>query len=94
MRQQNGSKAVADAAWAKDVVAPRLIPTDYDPLADWAASSDWALLSKRAFVRVPNKVIASRHTIKTIASITAYSTAVGPSSEMRNRRIRSAHVFM
>jgi hypothetical protein len=36
---------------------------------------------------VPTELIAAKHTTTIKASMTAYSTAVGPSSETRNRRI-------
>ncbi len=38
-------------------------------------------------VFVPNELIATRHTTIIKASITAYSTAVGPSSDVRKRCI-------
>jgi hypothetical protein len=43
---------------------------------------------------VPIELIAVKHTITIKASITAYSTAVGPSSETRKRRNFRASDFM
>jgi hypothetical protein len=45
-----------------------------------------ATLLKAELAFVPIDVIAVKHTITIKASITAYSTAVGPSSETRKRR--------
>src|SRR5438128_1770186 len=46
------------------------------------------------FAFVPIERIAVKHTITIKASITAYSTAVGPSSETRNRRTFKARLFI
>jgi hypothetical protein len=46
-----------------------------------------AALLNMLLVLEPSELIAVKHTIMTRASITAYSTAVGPSSEARKRRI-------
>ena len=43
---------------------------------------------------VPNVVIALRQTITIKANITAYSTAVGPSSDTMKRRNFNARFFM
>jgi hypothetical protein len=43
---------------------------------------------------VPIELIAVKHTITIKASITAYSTAVGPSSQTRKRRNFKASDFM
>ena len=46
---------------------------------------DVEMLLKVVLAFVPTAVIAVRQTITIRASITAYSTAVGPSSETRKR---------
>jgi hypothetical protein len=46
------------------------------------------------FALVPKVVIALRHTITIRANITAYSTAVGPSSDLMNCRNFKARFFI
>lgn len=48
---------------------------------------EFATFVNVALVLVPTEVMAVKHTITIRASITAYSTAVGPSSETRKRCI-------
>jgi hypothetical protein len=50
--------------------------------------TDEAMKEKVLFVLLPRVVIAAIHTTMIRASITAYSTAVGPSSAFRNSTIR------
>src|SRR5438067_1462771 len=54
--------------------------------------SDTLLNTLLAFV--PSAVIATRQTTIISASITAYSTAVGPSSARKNRIVRSKNLLM
>jgi hypothetical protein len=53
-----------------------------------------ATLSNVPLAFVPIELIAVKHTITIKASITAYSTAVGPSSQTRNRRNFKASDFI
>jgi hypothetical protein len=53
-----------------------------------------AVLLKTALARVPTDVIAVRHTMTISDNITAYSTAVGPSSQARKRCNFSANDFI
>jgi hypothetical protein len=50
--------------------------------------TDEAMKEKVLFVLLPRVVIAAMHNTMIRASITAYSTAVGPSSAFRNSTIR------
>ena len=54
--------------------------------ADQDAPSDFATFLNVVLERLPTEVIAVKHTITIRASMTAYSTAVGPSSETRKFR--------
>jgi hypothetical protein len=51
-------------------------------------------LLKVPLTLVPSEVTIVMQAIKMSASITAYSTAVGPSSLVRNRQIRDVKVFI
>src|SRR5262249_45067384 len=63
-----------------------------EPLLPAAAFS--ATLLKVLLALVPSVVMAVMHTTMIRASITAYSTAVGPSSSFRKRAARKNHVVM
>jgi hypothetical protein len=52
--------------------------------------SELAILLNVLLVFEPTELIAAKHTMMIKASMTAYSTAVGPSSEARKRRIPSS----
>ena len=61
---------------------------------DTLLSSSVAIESKAELALVPTAVIAVKQTITIKANITAYSTAVGPSSDTRNRRIFLVKLFI
>src|SRR5678816_3646923 len=54
----------------------------------------FAMLLNVLFARVPMVVMVLRHTTTIRASITAYSTAVGPSSDFRKRCTFKARFFI
>lgn len=57
-----------------------------DPASDYdAAGRALEMLLNTLFARVPMVVMLARHTTTISANITAYSTAVGPSSDFRKR---------
>jgi hypothetical protein len=56
--------------------------------------SEPATLLNVVLVAVPTAVIATRQTTTMSASMTAYSTAVGPASDLKNRQTRFAKVVI
>ena len=62
--------------------------------SSYDAPNDFATLLNVVLVDVPTALIAVRQTITIKASMTAYSTAVGPSSDTRKRRSFKASRFM
>ena len=58
---------------------------------DWltARANEFATLVNVVLALVPIVPIAAKQTTTIKANITAYSTAVGPSSEIKNRRTRN-----
>jgi hypothetical protein len=52
------------------------------------------MLLNVVLVWLPTDVTATKQTVTISTNMTAYSTAVGPSSEARNRRTRCAKVFI
>ena len=59
------------------------------PAYSWPAT-----LVKVALALLPMEVIAPKHTTTMSANMTAYSTAVGPSSDFKKRLIFEAMFFM
>ncbi len=55
---------------------------------------EFATFEKTLLVALPSVLMAAMQTQMISASITAYSTAVGPSSEIRNRRNLNMNDFM
>src|SRR4029077_11811398 len=73
--------------------------TDTTPTSDPtrgydAAGRAFEMLLNVLFARVPMVVMVLRHTTTISASITAYSTAVGPSSDFRKRCTFKARFFI
>ena len=66
-----------------------------DPTSGYdAAGRAFEMLLNVLFARVPMVVIVLRHTTTISANITAYSTAVGPSSDFRKRCTFKARFFI
>ena len=63
---------------------PRVLLLEGAAAYEAVGCSFWATLSKVALALVPIAVMAVKQTTMMRASITAYSTAVGPSSLTRN----------
>jgi hypothetical protein len=62
------------------------------PLPSYEDAKESATLPKVTLARVPMDVIAVKQTTTIKASMTAYSTAVGPSSELRKLRTFSRYL--
>ena len=90
---RGGSFPVAPFHWW---ISKKALPTPfhynrYDPAT---LLNELAELFNIVLVLAPNTPIDAKHTRIIKASITAYSTAVGPSSETKKRRSLDRSVFM
>ena len=84
----------AEGCFSVREVRPRSTTRGLGGGYDTLLSSSVAIESKAELALVPTAVIAVKQTMTIKANITAYSTAVGPSSDTRNRRIFLVKLFI